>query len=356
MTSAVESAARRPRMIDLFAGCGGMTAGFVQAGFQPVLAIEQDPFAAATYAANFGHHVAVTDIEERCLGSMPAAEVIIGGPPCQGFSLLGKRDRSDPRNRLWRAYLEVVSRVRPAFFVMENVPQFLSSPEFQLLQDETHHGMLRAYELEPFVVSASQHGVAQRRRRAILIGRPRDMRPVGLPESQPEITLRAAFPAWLDPKPRATRLPDRLATGADGLIIPGPFKTPELHFAPELSPLSARRYAAVPYGGSRLHLPDELSMRCWREAPNSAGDVLGRLRWETPSVTIRTEFFKPEKGRFLHPEEDRAITHAEAAMIQGFSDAYSWFGGAAAIARQIGNAVPPPLAEAIGTHLRRFLV
>lgn len=355
MSSTTASTLRQPRMIDLFAGCGGMTAGFVRAGFQPVLAVEQDPFAGATYAANFGDHVEVADIEERSLGSMPAADLIIGGPPCQGFSLLGKRDRTDPRNELWRAYLKVVNRVRPAFFVMENVPQFLSSPEFQLLRDEADHGMLRRYELESFVVNASHHGVAQRRRRAILIGRPRGMRPVGLPEPRPELTLRQTFPWWLDPKPRATRLPDRVVT-LESLAMPGPFKTPELHFAPKVSALSARRYAAVPYGGSRLHLPDELSMRCWREAPNSAGDVLGRLRWEHPSVTIRTEFFKPEKGRFLHPEENRAITHAEAAMIQGFSDDYIWFGTAAAIARQIGNAVPPPLAESIGTHLRQFLM
>ena len=157
------------RMVDLFSGCGGLTAGFVATGdFVPVAAVEWDRDAAATYAVNFGEHVHVGDISEWVEGSLPAADVVIGGPPCQGFSPLGKGDPDDPRNRLWREYVETIRRIRPAFFVLENVPQFLASDEYRLLEAETARGGdLEDWSLEPFVLNAADYGVAQARKRAV---------------------------------------------------------------------------------------------------------------------------------------------------------------------------------------------
>ena len=108
------------------------------------------------------------------------------------------------------------------------------------------------------------------------------------------------------------------------------------------------RFREIPYGGSRHDLPDHLSIPAWSNNPTSASDVMGRLVWEKPSVTIRTEFFKPEKGQLLHPTQHRAITHWEVAHLQGFPDDYRWVGPRADIARQIGNAVPLALGDAIG--------
>jgi DNA (cytosine-5)-methyltransferase 1 len=125
----------------------------------------------------------------------------------------------------------------------------------------------------------------------------------------------------------------------------------ELHITRRPTELSLARFRAIPPGGSRKNLPDELMTECWRKHKSGAGDVMGRLSWDKPSVTIRTEFFKPEKGRYLHPHEDRPITHAEAALIQGFPEDFLWCGTKTSIARQIGNAVPPPLARAIAEHL-----
>jgi DNA (cytosine-5)-methyltransferase 1 len=125
----------------------------------------------------------------------------------------------------------------------------------------------------------------------------------------------------------------------------------ELHFTRQVTSLSLARYRSIPYGGNRFDLPDELRSPCWRRHRSGAADVMGRLRWEEPSVTIRTEFFKPEKGRYLHPTQDRSITHYEAALLQGFPDDFLWSGTKSAIARQIGNAVPVPLARAIAAHL-----
>lgn len=340
------------RIIDLFAGCGGLSAGFDATGrFVSVAAVEIDVQAAATYVHNFGDHVFVGDIAEWAQGSMPRADVVVGGPPCQGFSALGRRDPNDPRNKLWRHYVDVLTRVRPAFFVIENVPQFLRSPEFALLEDETSPtGSLASYALESFVLNAADYGTPQARKRAVVIGRRREMAPVGPPPVGTRRVLGDAFPAWLDAAVETTELPGRTVE-FHGKVMPGPFKLTDLHFTRVVPPLSLARYQAIPLGGSRFDLPDALQTPGWRKHTTGAGDVMGRLSWEKPAVTIRTEFFKPEKGRFLHPTEHRPLTHAEAALIQGFPESFVWCGTKAAIARQIGNAVPVPLAQSIATHL-----
>ncbi len=345
-------------MIDLFAGAGGLTAGLHRGSdrFHAVLAVEKDVAAAATYSANFGDVVHVGDIQEWLRDDdVPRVDVVVGGPPCQGFSLIGKRDPSDERNALWRHFVETLRRARPRAFVMENVPSFLRSQEFRDFLSSFREEPLTEYELRADVVDASNHGAAQRRKRAVVIGFRRDEEHPGpLPAATARpATVRDAFagvrPFVGDFEPRPGR------TNFRGRWLPGPFNGPELHFTRMWADIDLERFRAVPYGGSRVHLPPELSMRCWRENPRSASDVMGRLVWERPSVTIRTEFFRPEKGRFLHPTQHRAITHWEAARLQGFDDGYRWVGGRADIARQIGNAVPVALGEALGRHVAAAL-
>lgn len=344
------------RLLDLFAGCGGLTQGFVSTGkFRPVGAVENDHDAASTYAVNFGEHVDVADIEDWSRGSLPLAEVVVGGPPCQGFSALGKRDASDPRNRLWRRYMAVLEKVRPAFFVLENVPQFLDGPEFGALQSEAQPGgRLAAWRLEAHVLDASRYGVAQARRRAFVIGRPAELRPLGAPPEAPRRATLADALRNVAPKVSAVHLPETRVKIL-GRVALGPYKTPELHVTVAASSIAIERYRAIPPGGSRLDLPDRLKLPAWRTQYTGAADVMGRLRWERPSVTLRTEFFRPEKGRFLHPEENRPLTHYEAALLQGFPDDYLWCGSKASIARQIGNAVPVPVAACVAEHISRHL-
>ncbi|MFS0703409.1 DNA cytosine methyltransferase [Cellulomonas sp. 179-A 9B4 NHS] len=340
------------RVIDLFAGAGGLTTGFAATGrFQPVGAVELDEHAAATYALNHGERVHVGDIAAYAAGSFPRADVVLGGPPCQGFSLLGKRDADDPRNRMWEQYLRVLQRVRPAFFVIENVPQFLDSRDFRSLVSETGvGGRLQGWELEAWTLNAADHGAAQNRRRAIIVGRRTGIRPLGRPEPGPVRMCLVDVLDDLDRVPGATELPASVVE-VNGSVVPGAFKARELHFMPPMTALSRERFRHIPYGGSRLDLPDHLQARCWRGNTRSAADVMGRIVWEKPSITLRTEFFRPEKGRFLHPDQDRPITHHEAARIQGFPDDYLWAGTRSSIARQIGNAVPPPLARAVADRL-----
>ncbi len=249
---------------------------------------------------------------------------MVGGPPCQGFSALGLQNPDDPRNQLWRHYLETLVKVRPAFFVLENVPQFLKSAEFGLLLAETNPGgSLAGYELDYAVFNAADFGAAQSRRRAVVVGRPRGARTVELDAFRTERhTLRDVVPVWMDGTVDRTELPDS-AVPFRGALVPGAFKLRDIHITRRPTQLSLDRYRAIPPGGNRTHLPDHLKTPCWRRHSTGAGDVMGRLVWAKPSVTIRTEFFKPEKGRYLHPDQDRPITHAEAASIQGFPESYA---------------------------------
>ena len=350
---------RQLAVIDLFAGAGGLSLGFHQGSnrYATTRAVEFDLSAAATYAQNFGDVVYVGDIVRWLDDEVtPSVDVVLGGPPCQGFSHIGKRDPLDLRNTLWRPYVEVVRRAMPRAFVMENVPALLRSGEYTAFAETFASGELADYEIRAQILNAADFGAAQTRKRVIVIGVRRDLEHPGHPvpaDSEPA-TVRDALDG-IRGFAGSTSLPPQ-KTLFRGVWLPGAFKGPELHITRDWSPLYQQRFRAIPYGGNRHDLPDELSMDCWRNNPRSASDVMGRLEWEKPSVTVRTEFFKPEKGRYIHPTQHRAITHWEAARLQGFPDDYRWIGDRSQIARQIGNAVPVALGDAIGRHLARALV
>jgi DNA (cytosine-5)-methyltransferase 1 len=335
------------------------------------MSVEWNLHAAATYAANFGeNHTFWGDIGVALEGEIPEADVVIGGPPCQGFSNLGSRDVDDPRNKLWKRYLQVVERANPKVFVIENVDRFRSSAEFQLLLDEAKSGMISNYELTPGLLLAADYGVAQRRLRTIVIGS--RIGKIELPKPthakvptgrlKPWVTVRERI-ATLPERPSTTSLPQARTTFF-GESVPGQFKWLDLHFGRNPRELSLLRYDCVPPGGSRFDLPDELLPDCWRNKPTGTTDVMGRMRWDAPSLTIRTEFFKPEKGQYLHPQWDannprkrvnRVITHLEAAQLQDFPESFVWCGSKTEIARQIGNAVPVGLAAAVAKQIRACL-
>ena len=175
----------RLRVIDLFAGAGGLTAGVLATErFELVAAVENDVYAAATYAANFGEdHTFLGDVSAWTGSDLPGADVVIGGPPCQGFSNLGTRNNRDPRNALWRRYVDVVAAVKPSVFVMENVDRFLQMGQYRDLKRETYrNGRLRDYRLEADVLNAADYGAPQLRRRTIILGSHRDLPAPGLPE------------------------------------------------------------------------------------------------------------------------------------------------------------------------------
>lgn len=355
------SATRTISVLDLFAGAGGLTAGFHAASdrYRVRRAVELDTSAAATFAATFGADLVYrggieTWLEEE---DVPQVDVIVGGPPCQGFSMLGKRDSSDSRNYLWQEYATTILRAQPKYFVVENVAAFAKSQQFRDFSESTQpDGLLSDYTFEWNILNAADYGAFQARKRAILIGRHRDLPAIGMPPPTHmgrHHTVREAFKNIVSTVTE-TRLDDRVKTFFD-VELPGVFRPFELHVGREYAEISKLRFSEIPEGGNRFDLPDHLKAPCWIGHTSGSGDVMGRLHWDKPSVTIRTEFFKPEKGRYLHPVENRAITHYEAAVLQGFPSTHRFVGSKTAIARQIGNAVPVPLGRAIAAHLEQHL-
>lgn len=339
------------RLVDLFAGAGGFSAGFdAITGVAHVFAVEFDRAAAMTYEQNFNCSVFAGDI--HLVRRFPKADVVIGGPPCQGFSPLGTRDEGDSRNELWREFLRAVRSAKPEIFVMENVPELLSSRQYA---DFEALAELSGYRVRARVLNAADYGAPQRRKRVIVIGR-RGSAPIFPNQSHRSPEKPGKLPVWRTVRSALRGVP--LVPDREPPLGAGPFYTRDLHFSRSPHQISVLRYRAVPEGGNRFDLqrkrPD-ITPRCWRDKPTGSTDIFGRLWWDRPSVTIRTEFFKPEKGRYLHPVEHRPITHLEAARLQGFDDRFLWCGSKIEIAKQIGNAVPVALAAAIARSVERML-
>jgi DNA (cytosine-5)-methyltransferase 1 len=345
---------RRYELIDLFAGCGGMTRGFLDSKrFKAVFAVESDPDAATTYEKNFGKHVVKVPIED--VAKFPPADVVIGGPPCQGFSPLNRDAVGFERRGLWQEYLRALEQVQPQAFVMENVPELLTSAEYTEFKKRVEK---LGFTVDEDILNAADFGVPQRRRRAIAIG----VRSGAVP--WPEQTH--AEPGTAAAKGRKKWVTFRRAV--KGLALQPDGK--KWHRARAPRAFSVRRYKAVPRdGGNRFQMQKNLDKaglgdlvpRCWREKPAGTTDVFGRLWWDRPALTIRTEFYKPEKGRYLHPSAHRPITVREAARCMSFRDSFKFPEDQAmtSVARQIGNAVPPLLArqiaESLAAHLDREL-
>ena len=357
-TESRSSSCAKIRVLDLFSGAGGLSQGLREASrrFTTVRAVENDAAAAASYAHNHGKAKVFAGKIEDWLTSedVPSADIVIGGPPCQGFSALGKQDVLDERNHLWEYYAETIHRAQPKYFVLENVPAFLKSVQFERFEELCEPGgKLNDYSFRATVLNAADYGAAQLRKRVVLMGHSRDLQFPGFPDPSHGPDKWRKLKDVLGGLPESVRaldLPERWIEVGD-MELPGPFETSELHLTRHYETKSLERFGHIPTGGNRFDIPDRLLSPCWKKHKSGSGDVMGRLVWDKPSVTIRTEFFKPEKGRYLHPTEHRALTHHEAARIQGFPDDYKWIGSKTSIARQIGNAVPIPLGTAIGAHL-----
>lgn len=343
------SKVKKPVFIDLFAGAGGLSIGLEQAGFELVAATDWDHWSCETLRANHPNilvkegDIVGLDLEEfeRELG-VKEVDVIVGGPPCQGFSQLGKREKTDPRNQLWRQYMRFVAHFNPKIFVIENVPQLLVSDEYPQIKAMAE-GL--GYSVKEKILHAVDYGVPQKRKRAIIIGSR-----IGEPEHPTETHVDPAKINLLN----HTRKIWRTVRDVIGDLPKKPTGE-NWHVGRNPTPLSLERYKHVPEGGNRFDLPTALMPDCWKRKKTGSTDVFGRLSWDKPSLTIRTEFFKPEKGRYLHPKEHRPITIREAARIQTFPDTYVIVGSNVQAAKQVGNAVPAELARNIGKKLLELL-
>lgn len=337
VTSKNDDIASPGSFADLFCGCGGLALGFKNAGFKSIFAVDIEESACKTYEANFHHSVYCGDISEiEKLQARP--EIIIGGPPCQGFSPLGKMSPSEAckqnhleLNKLWQHFFRLVKDSMPRALVIENVPELLRSKEYCLIIKNAES---LGYNVTAGMLKAEEFGVPQRRRRGFILG---------ALDFQPRL-----------PSPTRTRTTVRDAI-AD---LPAKPDGANWHIGRNPTPTSLERYECIPPGGNRFDLlknrPD-ICPECWKKKKTGSTDVFGRLRWNEPSLTIRTEFYKPEKGRYLHPSENRPITHREAARLQTFPDDFIFKGSRIEVARMIGNAVPPRLSYHIAKVLMKSL-
>ncbi len=373
-------------LIDLFSGCGGLSLGFQwellfnknesnpicmphynkpKTSFDIVYANDNNLHALNTYQYNFdknGKHTSSEDIKNLLKEKkrLPKAQVVIGGPPCQGFSLLNRQRSNDSRRSLWRHFINVAENVKAEVIVMENVQQLLSSPEFMDMKKVLRNSGYRY--LMAGNLCAADFGVPQVRHRAIILASKSKPIALPVPTHQPRskfINSKRKFTAdnimwWTTVRDAIKGLgkPRGIEIREDANDIQ------RLHFGRTPTQTSLERYKAVPKGGNRFDLqknrPD-ITPKCWINKTSGGTDLFGRLWNNKPSVTIRTEFFKPEKGRYLHPTQNRPITYREAARLQSFPDSFHFIGSKIEIAKQIGNAVPPLLSYAIACKVAECL-
>jgi DNA (cytosine-5)-methyltransferase 1 len=343
---AQRSQKKRPCAVDLFSGCGGLTLGLKQAGFEVLGAIESDSLAVQTYKANHsGVLVKQADIRKiSAKGFMRELKVrrgeldlLAGCPPCQGFSALrtknGANKNRDRRNNLVGEMLRFARAFRPKAIMMENVPGLSRQRLFEDLCDGLRQ---LGYRLTYDIKDAALYGVPQRRRRLILLAS-RGFDVAFAAESRHFRTVRGAI---------------------GRLTEPGKSRD-KLHNIPEKrrSKKILKLIRDIPKdGGSRGDLPKSRQLDCHKDG-DGFNDIYGRMAWNKVAPTITGGCFNPSKGRFLHPEKNRAITMREAALLQGFPRNYIFdlSSGKEAIALMIGNALPPEFIRRHALEIRNAL-
>lgn len=320
----------RPRCVDLFAGAGLFSSAFQQVGFQIVRAIELDSIAAATYARNLGSHIVVADVRKTTPSGR--CEVLIGGPPCQGFSTLNRARIDDPRNRLTSQIVRWSRVLRPKVVVIENVTGFLGSHQWRRVT----RGLERdGFHVNSFVLDAFDYGCPQYRRRSFTIANACGVEV--LPPRRRQ-RIRTVREAW---------------TG-----LPAMPNNANQHCAPAPSNIALARMRVIPPGGDKRDVMNRapgLAPPSWWRMNCEVTDAWGRMEWNKPCNTLRTALQNASKGRYIHPEQHRVISLREAARLHSISDEWTFEGLPTQIARQIGNSVPPSLGRAVARKVRELL-
>jgi DNA (cytosine-5)-methyltransferase 1 len=389
--------------IDLFCGAGGLSAGFVQEGYEIALGLDFDAAAVETYEANFGQgkgrqedllNFTARDVR-RLVGR--DVDIILGGPSCQPFSTHGRQNRwvvGDPRSDLWSRMHSYVDVLRPRAFLMENVPGMLYFGRGTFVDALTDAFRQLGYALTHEIVLAADYNVPQLRRRLIVVG-VLGNDPFVFPEPPrlggwrrdslatweakriasnklPHITLREAFgtlPVIVSPGEMATYRSAMPANSYDAYMrtqwqeVPtqgaGPVADTSIVTDHERVPIidEVRNLAGyVPAGGTWRDIPPHLLPDRFRSMRRTDGtNLYGRLTWDRPAYTMTTQFQNITTGCFIHPDEDRPLTVREGARVQSFSDDFAFAGTTGTKIRLIGNAVPPLLARAFARQLSAHL-
>ncbi|MCI0611219.1 MAG: DNA cytosine methyltransferase [Anaerolineae bacterium] len=370
-----------PKAISLFCGAGGCSLGFKKANYDIIFATDIDQAALETYKKNFPKaKVLAADINqidfEKLLSdlSLSAGELdfLLGGPPCQGFSTAGLRFWDDPRNSLLKSYVNALDKIKPKWFLMENVEGLLTANDGLYLYEATKAFVDLGYRIRVEKIYAHEYGIPQRRKRVFIIGNR-----LGVDFDLPEPTIRVKGRIFRNsditlrhtisglPKPSGERKEfsfyqdspisewdEQLRNGADNVTD---------HFALYLAKIQLERIRYLKQGQTMKDLPVELQHESFKRRSNrrvkdgmpsekrgGAPSGIKRLIYDEPSLTITGASTR----EFIHPVEDRPLTIRECARIQTFPDSFIYEGNDAEKIQQIGNAIPPLLARIFAEHIK----
>ncbi len=351
-------------VIDLFAGAGGLSQGFELADFNVAAHIEFDRWACETLRKNFCSHVIENDIAKvdpaELVESIGNVDIIIGGPPCQGFSIVGKsklrslgRHRSDPRNRLYKQFVRFVYTIRPKAFVMENVPGILRHDSGKTAQKIIKHFEALGYSVTFHKLVAAHYGVPQTRQRVFFVGiraggdfeMPRQILPAVTAgdalSDLPHLRAGQGTEQMMYNKPAKT-VYQRMMRGRSSFVFN--------HVARSYSKKDLRIFSLMKQGMKYYQIPNRLK----RYRDDSFKDKYRRIVSSKPSWTVVAHLQK-DGYMYIHPRQDRTITVREAARLQSFPDKFVFCGPMTQQFKQVGNAVPPLMAKAVALSLKAAL-
>lgn len=335
--------------IDSFCGAGGLGLGLQRAGFDILLSFDIDPICIRTININkkfFNHPAEAADIADMLNGNLlhkcnlrrGELFLLAGGPPCQGFSVQRRGNDVDSRNDLVLKYGKLIDELYPMYFVMENVTGLAGKRGKTILQQLIEDVEKIGYNVYVKLLDAKDYGVPQRRKRYIIVGERRDM---GKHYEYPMPINR-----YQTVRDTIGFLPEPPKDGSDH---------PEfsLHRRDRLSNLNLKRIQAIREGQGRDDLPGELLADCHKIDSAVIGfrSVYGRMAWDDVAPTITARFDSFTRGQFGHPVQDRSVSLREGALLQTFPIDFEFEGNKVDVARQIGNAVPPLMAEFIGRSI-----
>lgn len=358
-------------VVSLFSGCGGLDLGFINAGFNVLWANDIVPEAVNTYRKNIGNHIHLGDISKIDLAEVPKADILVGGPPCQAFSLAGLRDPNDARANLIWEYIRLLKHVEPRAFLFENVIGLKSA------KDETGNLVIEelrkafkdiGYNISWEIVNTANYGIPQRRKRIFIVGTKSEV-PFEFPTPTHNEEGNNGLLRWVSCIEAIGDLP---------LIQDGIEKTTyrtdpsskyqsymrttseevNLHNFQTISAFEKQIIPCIPIGGNYMSIPVDIATPRILRLQETGGrtTLYGRLHPDKPSFTISTYFNRITGGCHIHYEEDRIMSIREAMRFQSFPDNFRLFAKSKrAQHTMIGNAVPPLMAEVFAKHLYTYL-
>jgi len=367
--------AQKLKVIDLFSGCGGFSVGFEKAGFEITKAVEFDKEIASSYSHNhpgtimFANDIGKIDDEHHF--SKEESEIIIGGPPCQGFSMAGARIReknsfiNDPRNYLFRHYVNVVNIVRPKVFILENVKGILSKDGGAIFKEivdtfgnpDNFEG--DKYFLHYKVCKAVEFGIPQKRERVVVIGSLNKDFDINDSFLKAKTVISSEDSHFFDSVSLRDAISDIPINTDNCKVQLRPSMNPYQESLRSSSGLVTNHVASHHniIAVDRMHnVGVGKNWQSLNEVIHSVhSGAYGRLNWDLPTMTITTRFDTPAGGRFIHPDADRTLTPREAARVQSFPDSFEFTGSKTSICKQIGNAVPPKLAYFLAFVVKQLI-